>query len=87
MTAIVSLVSALLPASWPNRAAVLECAAQVDRRLGITALDDFLAAWSAWRETGAMPTDSALRVLLPLLHDVITGGLGPRPMPSARSIA
>lgn len=81
------LVDGLLPPTWPNRGAVLEVAAVVDEDLGEGALEALLAAWSAWRESRALPASRPLRALLQALGPVITGGLGPRPMPRAGAIA
>lgn len=80
------LLAALLPATWPARAALLDAAARFDHRCAGHPIDALLLAWSRWRGTGELPADALLRELVAGIATVL-GGVGPelrlRPRESA----
>jgi hypothetical protein len=79
------LFDALVPATWPERAALLDAATRFDMRNGTS--NQFLRAWSAWRASGQLPADALLRELVAGAAAVL-GGVGPelrlRPRTGAR---
>lgn len=61
------LVAALLPATWPTRAAALDLAGRLDRAHGEDGAGVLLRGFAAWRTTGELPTDPLVRDLVALL--------------------
>jgi hypothetical protein len=76
---LTSLVRAFVPRSWPARPHLQAIAAKLDAAHGIGAFDELRAAWALWDATGCRPA-GCIGELATGLREVVTGGLGPRPM-------
>jgi len=74
-----SLVSAFVPRQWPSRPHLQAIAAKLDAEHGIGAFDELRAAWALWDATGCRPAGCIGEIAVGL-REVVTGGLGPRPM-------
>jgi hypothetical protein len=70
-----TLIAALLPLDWRDRAVLLEASGRLDENRPNDALDTLLAAWATWRSSGQLPA-SPLRELVAALATVL-GGVGP----------
>lgn len=83
---VARLVGAFVPRAWPTRPRMLELAQALDAQHGPAAVGVVLRGWHSWHTTRTLPAGAAGELLLGL-REVVTGGLGPRPMPHSRAIA
>lgn len=69
------LLASLLPATWPDRFAILAAATRLDAQHGGDASSLLLDAWRTWRCCGRVPRAGPLRDLVAVLVELL-GGVG-----------
>jgi len=86
MSNVLRLVRNFTPSTWPTRQHVEAVARRVDALHGNDAVGVMMRSWEAWHSTGDLPK-GPLGELIVALREVVSGGLGPRPLPHPGAIA